>query len=351
MAVEVLPVCSAKDLQVFNRFPGTVYRGAFRAPAFPLHESGPACDPLFNRVEAQAFLAVKNGYAVGRIAASIHHDLPDRQTGFFGFFESHDDTEVAFSLFQAAGRWLAARGRDKISGPVDLTPHERLGMLVEGFTGRHFPGMPYNPVYYDELIKRCGLETEIDLLAYQYDLRRPLPERVGRVAARAGRMREFSLRNIDFNNPAGEGEMFSRIHNESMKDVWGFVPLTPEEGSAIWGRLRGWYDPGLILVAEIAGEPAGLCLVLYARFSPGFSGRTGARLAVLAVRPPYRFKGLEAALLLESARRARSRGIVQVEISQVAQTNVMMNKYLVNLGITTKNRVYRIYKKRFNFCY
>lgn len=348
MAVEVIEVASQKGMQAFNAFPRAVYRDFFRAPSFPVIEkSSPKSDPLFGRVEAQPFLAVRKGYAVGRVAACVHQALPDGKTGFFGYFESLNDPAVAEALVKAASGWLAARGRSAMIGPVDLTPHERVGLLAEGFKGYHHPGMPYNPPYYAALLAQCGLETEINLYAYHYDLSRPFPEKLARVAGRAGRTQGLRLRSIDFGDLAGEGEIFSNIHNGSMKEIWGFVPLSPEEGSATWRRLRGAYDPDLILVAEIGGEPAGLCLVMLpVRRAPfmGLHGPLRARLAVLAVLPQYRFRGLEAALIMECARRARRKGIYAAELSLVAENNSMMNRIILNLEGVKKNRIYKVYK-------
>ncbi|MCL6635904.1 MAG: GNAT family N-acetyltransferase [Peptococcaceae bacterium] len=343
MSVGVIEVSSPKTMEVFNSFPRVIYRGFYRAPDFPARG-----DRLFARVAAQAFLAVQNGRAAGRIAACLHHALPQRDTGFFGYFESLDDPAVARALLEAAARWLSAAGARRMIGPVDLTPHERVGLLVAGFGGYHHPGMPFNPPHYPGLLERSGLAKETDLFAYHCDLRRLKPERLLRAAARAGRIQGLRLRQIDFSDPDGEGEFFSRIHNGSMEEVWGFVPLSPEEGSAIWRRLRGFYDPGLILFAEVRGEPAGLCLVLYpvkrGILLSGPAARFNARLAVLAVLPRYRFKGLEAALLLECARRARSRGISAVELSLVAETNTMMNRIIQGLESAVRSRVYRIYQ-------
>lgn len=349
MGVQVIEVSSQKEMQAFNAFPRAIYRDFFRAPSFPvIEQANPKSDPLFGRVEAQPFLAVRNGYAAGRIAACVHHAFTDGKTGFWGYFESSNDPAAAAALVKAAADWLAVRGRGKMIGPVDLSPHERVGLLVEGFEGYHHPGMPYNPPYYATLLAQCGLETEINLYAYHYDLRRPLPDRLARVAARAGRNQSLHFRRINFNDLAGEGEMFSQIHNGSMNEIWGFVPLSPEEGSAIWRKLRGYYDPDLILLAEIGGKPAGLCLVMsLVKRSPfsGLPGQLNARLAVLAVLPQYRFKGLEAALFLECARRARRKGISAIEFSLVAENNSMMNRIIIqSLEGVKKNRIYKIYK-------
>ena len=346
MAVQVIEVSTQKETEAFNRFPQKIYGGFYRAPSFPMLDCrSPFFDPLFRRVEAQPFLALKNGFTMGRIVAGIHHALPDGECGFFGYLEVLYDFTVALSLVGAASHWLAARGKIRMSGPVDLSPHERLGLLVEGFGGRHHPGMPYNPPYYASLLDRCGLDMELNLHAYKYSLRGFMPERLVRVATRAGRMEGLKIRKVDFNDPLREGEVFSRIHNGSMDKLWGFVPLSPVEGAAVWRKLGKFYDPDLILIAEIAGKPAGLCLALCPAIRSPFAP-LNARLAVLAVLPRYRFKGLEAVMLLECAHRARRKGVYVMELSLVAENNSMMNKIIQGMEGIQKSRVYRVYKKQ-----
>ena len=349
MAVEVIEVFTPRGRQLFNNFPRHIYGDLHRSPSFPaLEQASPHFDRLFSRVEAQPFLAVRKGYVVGRIAACVNHAIYDQHSGCFGYFESINYTAAAAALIKAAAAWLAARGRSRITGPVDLTPHERIGLLAGGYRGYHHPGMPYNPPYYVNLIEQIGLKKEITLCAYHYDLRQPAPEKLVRVAARAARNKGMKLRSVDFNNLSGEGEVFSRIHNGSMDEIWGFAALSPAEGAAIWRKLKGNYDPALILVAEVDGEPAGLCLTLCPLRLKCFSSPAScfnARLAVLSILPQYRRKGLEAALLLESARRARTRGVITLELSLVAENNIMMNRIIQSLPGTKKSREYKVYRQ------
>ncbi|MDF9406893.1 GNAT family N-acetyltransferase [Pelotomaculum isophthalicicum JI] len=352
MTVEVIAASGQNEIKAFNTFPRAVYHGTFSAPSFPGFDqsSRQFTDPLFSRVTAQPFLALRDGHPVGRIAASIHHDYPVKKTGFFGYFESLNDPMATMALLKAAARWLLENGMSRIIGPVDLSPHERLGLLIEGFKGNHHPGMPYNPPYYADLLTGCGFNTEINLYAYRYNLRNPLPDKLLRVANRAaGRIKNLRLREVNFNDIDNEGKMFSRIHNGSMSDGWGFVSLSASEGSAIWRKLHGVCEPGLVLVAEIDEEPAGLCLGIYPIIKPSFPrlfSQPSLRLAVLAVLPQHRLKGLEAALILEFIRRARRIGISTIELSQVADNNLMMNHIIKSLGNNQCERIYGIYQAK-----
>lgn len=354
MTMEIMAISESSAFSAFNNFPHMVYRNTFKAPDFPLPaHSGQFMDPLFSRVIAQPLLAVEGGRPVGRIAACINQAYPEKNTGFFGYFESLNNPAAAAALVQAAKHWLADHGLSQMIGPVDLTPHERLGILVNGFQGHHLPGMPYNPSYYNNLLTRCGLTKEINLYAYHYNLKQPLPEKLLRVANRAlSRIKQFAIREINYNDLTREGEVFSQIHNGSMDDGWGFVPLAGAEGTAIWQKLSGRCAPELLLVAEVNGEPAGICLAILPIFKSSISGRLVSRsilrLAVLAVLPQYRKRGIEAALIHECIRRARSQGASVMELSQIAENNNMMNHIIQSLGNIQCDRTYTIYRDTTN---
>jgi GNAT superfamily N-acetyltransferase len=348
MALEVIEVSSPREMHVFNVFPGHIYRAQHRAPSFPVLElSRLQEDFLFARVQAQPFLAVKDSRAVGRVAAAVHGALLQDKTGFFGYFETINEPGVAAALLSRAADWLGKRGVKKMIGPVDLSPHERLGLLVKGFTGYHNPGMPYNPPYYQALLEQCGLSAEIDLFAYHHDLRSPWPKKLVRVAERCAGKPQLKLRSFNPGDLQGEGEILAAIHNGSMDVIWGFTDLSPAEGTAVWKKLKGYFDPRLALIAEMNGQPAGLCLALRPagrRTFSGLPGQLNARLAVLAVLPRYRLQGLEALLILECFRRARNLGFITIEFSLIAENNVMMNRIIERLGAVDRSRVYRIYK-------
>ncbi len=346
MSVKVIKVSSQDEVRAFNSFPRNIYRNFYMAPIYPLAGGqGPREDPLFASVEAQPFLALRDGFLVGRITASAHQDVSD---GFFGHLEIYNDTEVVKALLEGASRWLAARGKKQMTGPVDFTPHERLGLLLEGFGGSHLPGMPFNPPYYAPLLDGCGLVKETDLYSYYYNLHRPLPEKLGRVASRACRVKGMLLRGLNLNDLSREGKLFSEIHNGSMREIWGFAPLSPGEGAAILHRLKGFCETELILFTEISGQPAGLCLtVCPLKRAAFFPGQRDARLAVLAVLPQFRFKGLEAALLLELSRRARLKGLTGMEFSLVEENNSMMNRVIQSIEGVSRSRTYRVYKLPF----
>ena len=99
----------------------------------------PKKNPLFEHAEGTIFLAYRNGKCVGRITATIDHEHLARHkdaTGFWGFFDTIDDAEVARELLARAEAWLRGKGMKRARGPISMSINEELGCLVEGSTRR-----------------------------------------------------------------------------------------------------------------------------------------------------------------------------------------------------------------------
>src|SRR5260221_9107707 len=74
-------------------------------------------NPFFEHGDGVMFTAHRNGFCVGRCTAQIdrgHLARYQDETGFFGFFDTVDDPEVAKLLIEGATRWLRERGMKKV---------------------------------------------------------------------------------------------------------------------------------------------------------------------------------------------------------------------------------------------
>jgi len=128
-------------------------------------------NPFFEHAEVEQWVAEKDGRVVGRIAAVVnraHNDFHHDKVGFWGFFESEDDPEVAKLLFDTAERWLAQRGMDTMRGPANFSTNDDCGLLVKGFDKPPYLLMPHNPPYYEKLVEGGGFVKAKDLLAYSH---------------------------------------------------------------------------------------------------------------------------------------------------------------------------------------
>src|SRR5258708_1901593 len=84
----------------------------------------PRKNPFFEHGEGAMFCAYKNGELAGRATAQIDREHLQRYgdaTGFFGFFDTVDDEEVARALLDRVERWLRSKGMKRVRGPLSLT--------------------------------------------------------------------------------------------------------------------------------------------------------------------------------------------------------------------------------------
>jgi hypothetical protein len=113
-------------------------------------------DLFFEHGEAQGFLCISDDKAVGRIVASIDHNLKDKTIGHFGYFEVINDPEAASLLISAAEKWLYEKGKTISRGPINLTTFNQYRIQTNGFDTIPFFKEVRNPEYYPILLKQLG---------------------------------------------------------------------------------------------------------------------------------------------------------------------------------------------------
>jgi GNAT superfamily N-acetyltransferase len=326
-------------------------------------------NPFYKRADIQLFIAELDGKPAGRIAAidnRAHNEFHKENTGFYGFFESIDHQAVANALFQTAERWLKARGRDKMMGPMNPSTNHECGLLVRGQSQHPTIMTTWNPKYYETLHDDFGLTKAKDLVAYiiAREKNAELPEKVKtyvkRLRAQNSRVtfRDFNLK--DFKN---EVKRCFEIYNSAWEKNWGFFPMTEEEFEFAAKDMKMILDPRMAFVAEIDGKPAGFMLAIpdlnhvFKRIPTGKLLPTGifklligkhlvkqTRIVTLGVKPEYRGSGIFALFTFEAFERAHKYGYLAGEASWILEDNVAMNKPWTDLGAPLYRR-WRIYEK------
>ena len=183
-------------------------------------------NPFFEHGEGTLFTAYRNGRCVGRCSASIdnlHIGRYKEDVGFFGFFDTEDDDEVAKALIDEAKRWLSARGMKKIRGPMSLSINEEIGCLVDGFDTPPMVMMPHHRPYQAKLIERCGLEKVMDVYSWRYDVG-DIKKRALNALADVEAMPEVTTRHVDMKHLERDVRIVMDIFNDAWSDNWGFVP-------------------------------------------------------------------------------------------------------------------------------
>jgi len=225
----------------------------------------PGKNPFFEHAEAQYFLAVRDGRTVGRIAA-IKNDAHNREhgdrVGFYGFFECVHDQPVANALFDAAARWLSAKGFRVMRGPMSPSINDECGLLVDGFQTPPTLMMAHNPPYYVALHLAYGFAKAKDLIAFESPNAEPPPERITRAAKVIAERRGITLRPLNMKRFKEEVELVKALYNQAWEKNWGFVPLTEAEIDHLAKQMKPIVVPDLVCFAERRGKIVGFAVAL-----------------------------------------------------------------------------------------
>jgi GNAT superfamily N-acetyltransferase len=322
-------------------------------------------------MEVEKFIAYRDGQAVGRVMAIInyaHDRFHDERAGFFGFFETVEDSGVAGLLLDAARDWVGSRGAAILRGPVNPTTNYECGLLVEGFDLDPVVMMTYNPPYYAGLIERSGFTKAMDLYAYEIDEQSfRATEKVRRVAERLRKKDGIRVRTVNLKDFKREVEMVRRIYNDAWSNNWGFVPVSEEEFEHLAKDLKQIVDPKVVLVAERPVEgraesvPIGFMLAVpdINRALKKLNGRLfplglfkllwhsrkidSIRIIIMGVTKEHQSLGVAALFYDEIYKRGPANGYFSGEMSWVLESNVLMNRAAELLG-GRRSKTYRIYE-------
>lgn len=366
----IRPVSNKKDLNTFIKFPWKIYEGNENWVPHLIMERKQLLNkkknPFFEHAKMELFLAERKGEIVGRIAAIDNHkynEVHKEKTGFFGFFESINEQEVANELMKKAEGWLKEQGLTKMMGPANPDSNNEWAMLMEGFDQPPTIMMPYNPEYYLDLMDSYGMKKAKDLYAYLISNRKLLKsEKLVRGADIVKRRSGVTIRGANLKNFNEELQRYKYVYDKAWAPNWGFVPLTDSEIDSIAKELKPMIDEDLVLFMEKDDELVGAALVVpdYNQVLKNMNGRLlpfgifkflagknkidKARVITLGIIPEYQKKGLDALFYYEITKRAEEKGILFGEASWILEDNEMMKR-----GAEMMNgelyRKYRVYEK------
>jgi GNAT superfamily N-acetyltransferase len=376
VSVDIAPVVSSRQLRQFVDLPWRIYNAKDHPQWVPplriavRDALDTRANPFYKAADRQLFLAMRNGTPVGRIAAienRAHNEFHNDRVGFFGFFESIDDQEVAGALLKAAEGWLRERKLDTIRGPMNPSTNHECGMLVRGFRWHPMIMTTWNPRYYPTLLDNAGFTKAKDLLAYFFPMEGErafeMPERVKAVAQRALGGKQLRFRDLDLKNFSAEVERCWEIYNDAWEPNWGFVPMSKESFLHEAQVLKYIVFPEFTFMAEVNGEPAGFMIIVpdfHHAFKAVANGRlfpTGlfkllaakkklrtGRIMILGAKEEFRKRGIFALFAAEMFRRGKAFGAIGAEASWILEDNDKLNKPLEAMGAKEYRR-WRIYDR------
>ena len=157
------------------------------------------------------------------LSITTHNEKYNEKRGFFGFFESVDDQEVASGLFDTVRAWLGEQGITDLRGPVNPSLNYEIGLLIDGFDSPPTFMMTYNPPYYARLIEDYGFGKSQDLYAFwgHVDMLATLDKKLEFIINEATRRFEIKLRFLDRSRSAKMCRRFLHIYNASLEGTLG----------------------------------------------------------------------------------------------------------------------------------
>lgn len=315
-------------------------------------------NPFFEHAEAEYFLAERGGELVGRIAGianRLHNETHHDTVGFFGFFETIDDPDIARALLDAAAGWLGPRGFDIMRGPASFSVNDECGLLVEGFDRPNTIMMPHNPPYYVNLLQSAGFTKAKGLLAYEgghaehYAIP---PERIHRAVEIGMKRYGVTLRPLNMKDFRGEIDRVKLLYNRCWESNWGAIPMTDHEIDHLADQFKPVINANLVPFAEIAGQPVGFGLALpdfnqvlknnkQGRMLPAVLQLLWAlkrktisrtRILLLGVLPEHRGKGIDAMLYHWVWSKAGADGMFWGEAGWILEDNPAMIAGLLKMN-------------------
>lgn len=362
-------VKSSSDLMKFIKFPFTLYKG-YKNWVPPLISEEKILfnrekNPFWKHADYQAFIAIRDGKVVGRVAGLIddrHNEVHKDKVGFFGFFECIEDQEIANALLDTAKVWVKNKGKDTFRGPMSPSQNDIFGILVEGLEYPPMIMMPYNPPYYKDMMEKYGLVKVKDMLSFYKDSNVGIPPRVKRISEITRKRTKVTVRSIDTKNLANELAIIKDLYNKAWELNWGFVPLTNEEMDDVYHKLIKFYEPELVLIAEVEGKPVGVGisvpdinqvliklngrlfpfgLIKFLMYKPKIKG---VRCMIFGLLKEYRKTGIPLVLFEETEKNGLKHGYTYAEIGWNLEDNDAINQFDSQIGgrIYKRQRVYQM---------
>jgi GNAT superfamily N-acetyltransferase len=328
----------------------------------------PKKHPFYEHSDAQAYVAVRNGQTVGRIAVMenrLYNQVQNKKVASFNLLESENDLDVIKALFGAAKEWAAQRELTQMIGPKPFGLGDGYGILVDGFDQRQMMiMMNYNLPYLPRLMEEYGFEKEVDFVSCQIEIAKfSMPEKVKRVAERVLEKGTISVRGFKTRSELRTvGKEIGEIYNKVFVKNWEYYPYTKREIETAIENVILFADPRMIKVLMDGEKIIGFLFAFpdVSRAIQRHKGqlnpisildllREAKRADVVSVNgmgvmEEYHGRGGNALLYYEMEKTVKSRHFKYAEFTQVAESAQQMRKDLLTLGgAEVKNhRVYRL---------
>ncbi|MBD3402772.1 N-acetyltransferase [candidate division GN15 bacterium] len=368
-SVDVIEVESRAQLKQFITYPNRLYADEpnYVAPLITerLEFFDKDKNPFYRTATTKLFLAVREGEVVGRCATCInyrHNEFHMEKTGFFGFFDTPDDYDIARPLLKVAMITLKKAGMEKMRGPMNFSTNHEIGFLVDGFDKPPMVMMPYNQPHQPRLAEQFGMKKVMDVLAHRLDKDADISPRVLATVEKLMKRSRITVRSLRMKEFDREIQRVKDIYNQAWQYNWGFVPMDDDEFAYMAKNLRQIVDPDLVFIAEADDQPIGFLLALpdinqALRYLNGKllpfglikllwhtkvkSKIDSLRMITMGVVPDFQKRAVDSMLYVAMFRKGVEKGYDWAELSWMLETNQLVLSAVTRMGAREYKR-YRI---------
>ena len=348
--VSIVEVTTKAQLRKFVDYPNRLYEGVPQfVPATyddDLSDWDRSKNPAFEYCDARCWLAERDGDIVGRIGAIYSRKANDKWGANrlrFTQVDFIDDREVSAALFAVVEDWARQLGCTAVHGPLGFTDMDREGMLVEGFDRRSCFFTYYNHPYYIDHLTRLGYVKDVDWVENLIQV--PTDEKI---IERWRKLSEFVEKrcNLHVVRPRTRLDYFSliprffKLVNTCYAPLYGTVELTDKQIKRYSGKFAPLVNPNLAffimdehedMLAMGVAAPSISSALQKSRgkyFPTGwvdllkaFRKNDTIDLLLIAVRPDYQKKGVNAMILYHAMQGCFKMGIKEAETGPMLETN------------------------------
>lgn len=362
--MQVIRVTDKQTVDEFHQLPARIYKNDPNwIPSLRMMVEdtfNPEKNARFKHGDATRWIIKKEGEIVGRIAAFYDTNYAggyDQPTGGCGFFESINNKDVAFLLFDTAKKWLKEKGMEAMDGPINFGENFfHWGLLTEGFKPQTF-GMQYNPEYYKSFFDEYGFKTYYEQYSYSLDITNPdLPERFWKIAAWVAKKPGYRFEHFTFSDQDKFIRDFIEIHRQAWGNHGNYKPVEFQQLKELIQNAKIILDEEFMWYVYHNGKPIAFfmqVLDLNQIIQKLNSGKLNfwkglkliyhkkrktisrCRVIVLGVVPKYQGKGIESGIFHHLKKvMLRKSWYNEMEMSWVGDFNPKMNALFKSFGAT-----------------
>lgn len=375
MTINIKKVSSKRELKQFIRFNYKLYKNSpFSVPDLyddMLNTFNPKKNPAFEFCEAEYFLAYDGEKIVGRVAAIINHranEAWDKREVRFGWIDFVDNEEVSRTLLDAVAQWGKARNMDTMVGPLGFTDMDAEGMLIEGFNQLSTMATIYNYPYYPQHMEKLGFEKDADWVEFKIAIPETLPEKFSRIAQIVIQKNNLTIKKLTRKEikEKNYGQRIFELINEAYAPLYGFSQMTQRQIAQYVRTYLPLLDLRMVTCVENeAGElvAVGISMPSLSEALQKAKGRLlpfgwyhllkalfikrpkVLDLLLVAVKPEYQSKGVNALLFYDLAPRYYAMGFEYAESNPELELNTKVQAQWSAFD-TVQHKRRRAFKKK-----